>query len=379
MRRFFRTILLLVLASGRSDAASDPEPPPEAGRIPAEIDRMASALYKTREEAFETLSAWARRHAGTREALWKAALAHADLEVRERARMILEETELDFTESAVGVPGIAGRLRSDDLKTRFDALLALPRTREAFPILKRFVRDPQIDPQLRSVALELAARIPLAETAQLILAVAREPANPSRERAVYWLGRLRIEAALPLLVAAARDPGDPARLAACHALATLGDPAAAPVFREIIQDLAAPENVKVMALVGSAKLADAKAVPLLAVIARGAEPAGGASPTVRVFAVRALGRIQDPRATELLVGLVAETTGDPLVRREACLALGEQHAPEGLAPLAAAVADGRLPLHARKAAVAALRRLTGWSVEGTVDAQALFYQGKIAR
>ncbi len=379
MRRPALPLLFLVLVAGPSVAAADPEPPPGAERVSGEIDRMSSPLYRIREEAFETLSAWARRHAGAREALRQAALAHADLEVRERARMILEETELDFTESAVGVPGIAARLRSEDLKTRFDALLDLPRTREAFPVLRRFVRDAGVDPQLRSVALELAARIPLPETARLLLAVAREPANPSRDRALYWLGRLRVEPALPLLVAAARDPGDPARLAACHALAVLGDPSAAPVFREVAQDASASDSVRVMALVGTAKLADAQAVPALAAILRGGEPARGASQAVRVFAARALGRMHDPRATESLAAAVAGTSEDPLVRREACLALGEQRAPEGAAPLAAAVADVGIPLHVRKAAVAALRRLTGWSIEGTVDEQALFYRGKIPR
>lgn len=339
---------------------------------------MAHPLFKVREEAFAVLSDWARRHAGTREALKKSALGHPDLEVRERTRMVLEETELDFAERAVGIPGIAERLRSEDLQARFEAMLSLPRTREAFPILRRFVRDAQADPRLRAVALDLLARTAVPEAAQVLLATAREADHPARVRAVYWLGKLRVESALPLLLAAARDSRDGARLAACHALAILGDASAAPVFREIVEDLDAPEALKVMALVGTAKLADAQAVPLLASIARG-DPERPVSQTVRVFAARGLGRIHDPRSTAALAAVVSDVSQDPVVHREACLALAEGRAAEALQPLAQAVAERRLPLHARKAAVAALRRLTGWSVEGTIDDQAVFYQSRISR
>lgn len=374
MRRLLPFLLLLAAVAAR--AAGAPDPSEEA--VAREIDRMGHSLFKVREEAFAVLSDWARRDARTREALRGSASTHADLEVRERARMVLEETELDFAERSVGIPGLAARLKSEDLQERLEALLSLPRAREAFPILRRFVRDAQADPRLRAVALDLLARTAAPEAAQVLLAAAREADHPARTRAIFWLGKLRVEQAVPLLLAAARDSRDGARLAACHALAILADASAAPVFREIVQDLDAPEPLKVMALVGTGKLADAQAVPLLAAIVR-RDPERPVSQTVRVFAARAMGRIHDRRSTDALVAVVTDVSEDPVVHREACLALAEGRAAEALRPLAAAVAEPRLPLHARKAAVAALRRLTGWSVEGTVDDQAVFYQSRISR
>ncbi len=371
---------VLVLALGFSAQAQEEgegTPAPAAGALAQEIARMGDIQFKAREEAFHVLSGWARRFPEAREVLAQAVAVHADLEVRERARMVLEETELDYAQTRLGIEGLAQKLRSGDVRVQFEAIASLPRVDEAFGVLKAFAADRQADPQLRAAALEILARIPLVETAAFLSAVARDPQDPLRERAVFWLGRLRVASVLPYLSSIARDARDPVRLRACYALTILGDPAAAPVFRDVLQDIDAPEDLKSMAAIGCGALADGQAVPILMPIAQGE----GLPPSsaLRIFALRSLGRIRDPRAVACLGEIVGRADEDATVQREACLALGQSRAWEAVGILRACLETETKPLRVRKAAVAALRRITGWSLPGPVPDQVVFYQEVLGR
>lgn len=371
-RRLPRALAAAFLAALWAGAAEEPLPPVEPL-----IERMGDRQFRIREEAFQALSARARADAAARDALAAAVARHPDLEVRERARMILEETELPFLETVLEMPGLAERLSSGDLKEQFEALASVPRAPEAFPLFRRFVADRQANAQLRSLALEASARLPLSEVRALLRDVARDTGEPLREQAIAWLGRLRETAAAPDLLGVARDPRDAARLRACYALVAMRHAPALSLLRELVADAALADDLRSLAVIGCGRMRDVQSLPALLALARG-ETLSRPDHPLRIFAVRALGDLPDPRAGAVLLDLVVRP-GDGSVQREACLALGARREAEAVEALRRCLEDGGRPLRVRKAAVAALRRITGWERAGPLEAQAAFYKERMAR
>lgn len=350
--------------------------PPAEAEVSSEIARMGSADFVVREEAFRSLSAWARQDPAVRARLLRETARNADLEVRERARIILEETELDYAERVLSLPGLAERLRDRDESVVIEALRSLPPAAESASLLRRFLEGrPAWAHRLEVV--DLLSRIPSPIVPEALLSCAKDPSDPARGYALGALGRLRVAEAEDLLLAVARDRTDPDRAEACGALVTLGSGRAGPVFRAILREGAREEIVRI-AVLGLAYGGDPADAAELARLA-GAPPGPERDDDAASLAVDGLGRLQDARAVDALLAILARRDDSPVLRRQACLSLGRLRAAEAVGPLLARLKDPAEPLQVRKAAVAALRRITGAFLEGTVQEQALFYSERTAK
>ncbi|HEY5145759.1 MAG TPA: HEAT repeat domain-containing protein, partial [Polyangiaceae bacterium] len=168
-------------------------------------------------------------------------------------------------------------------------------------------------------------------------------------------------AALPLF-AFATGPADPAlRARAMIACGSLADATLVPKYEALLfpkdalgDQAGAADAVGVAAVWGLARMADARALPVLRRVARGAAPA------MRALAVLGLGLAHDTASAPEIAEIARSVDGGTLTRAAAAYALGELDA-QPYVPAVIEIAEGGEMLPRRMALVALARMARGTS------------------
>ena len=263
------------------------------------------------------------------------------------------------------------------------------------PDLTTLITDPE--PRIRRRAALAIGRVGLGEGAAPLLPLLTDPDGEVRQMAAFALGLLGDKSAVAALTAALQDGEPRVRGRAAEALGLIGDAGSA---AQIGQMVAGYIQQGAVASIGPddeqwPKTAEADAVRLgvfalvrqkaweplaSAVLDSSGRPVSGWWPIAyalqrigdpravpalqqllngpgrytRAFAARGLGALKHAASVPALVTLLQQSTSDPAMAFTAIHALGQIGAPEGAAPILAALAADKTDLNVRLEAVAAL-------------------------
>jgi HEAT repeat protein/cyclophilin family peptidyl-prolyl cis-trans isomerase len=266
------------------------------------------------------------------------------------------------------------------------------------PDLTTLITDPE--PRIRRRAALAIGRVGLAEGAAPLLPLLTDPDVEVRQMAAFALGLLGDKSAVAALTAALQDAEPRVRGRAAEALGLIGDAGSAALVGQMVagyiqqgavasigpDDEQWPKTAEadavrlgVFALVrqkaweplASAvldssgrpvsawwpiayalqRIGDPRAVPALQQLLN------GPGRYTRAFAARGLGALKHAASVPALVARLQQSTNDPAMAFTAIHALGQIGAPEGAAPILAALGADKADLNVRLEAVAALTAL----------------------
>jgi len=266
------------------------------------------------------------------------------------------------------------------------------------PDLTTLITDPE--PRIRRRAALAIGRVGLSEGAAPLLPLLTDPDGEVRQMAAFALGLLGDKSAVAALTAALQDAEPRVRGRAAEALGLMGDAGSAALVGQMVAGYIqqgavasiAPDDEQwpktaeadavrlgVFALVRQKaweplaaavldssgrpvsawwpiayalqRIGDARAVPALQQLLN------GPGRYTRAFAARGLGALKHAASVPALVALLQQSTSDPAMAFTAIHAIGQIGAPEGAAPILAALAADKADLNVRLEAVAALTAL----------------------
>ncbi len=246
------------------------------------------------------------------------ALKDRDVDVRRAAAQALANLE-----DPRAVPGLIAALGDADAQVRGYAAMALGslEDRRAVPGLLALLKDGSVD--VRRCALEALSNFPDGVPVDVVLATMNDADAELRHVAIsYALSRLhegeedsppdpRYVAAFTRLL---KDPSADIRQMAVSAVAQAGLTQAPPELLAMATDKSADVRQQVAYALGN--IGDARAVPALKALL------GDGNADVREAAINGLSEVRDRSALEALVG--ALRSEDPVVRRQAAMALGQR-------------------------------------------------------
>ncbi len=209
----------------------------------------------------------------------------------------------------------------------FDPLRPTDLADRTLPAIRAALADPS--PEVRMAAALAAGNARDAASLPAIEEMLRRGSRAERRAAALALGFLGDAASLPALERAGSDADPAVRTAALLASGLLGEPSAAAGLRaDLERSLGAAardgRETRVAAVSALGLLRDRASTPLLGRIASSRTLRDD---LLRAHALTALGRIGDPAAIPVLLGVLREEP-DASIRRSAALALGCFRGPE---------------------------------------------------
>jgi HEAT repeat protein len=331
--------------------------------IPASLARLLGS-HEARHDVIEAFV----RHGSSAVMLLIDYLTTGDQETRRSAVVALGRIG-----DRRAVPALIERLKNDDRELRLPIVAALARLGDvrAFEALLGLLGDDDI--ATRQAVIGALNSIGHPEMAARILPMLAD-ANPLvRESAVKIAGYFGYESCITGVLACCADPDEAVRAAALEHLPYFDDPRALPVLRRAIETdtpVARAAAAKALAFVtspdvqGMLERATGDPEPWVryfSTISLGRQQTGTSvdtlarvanhdpAPHVRVAAVEAIGAIDGPLATDVLIPLAARADDSGLA---AIGVLGRSTSDEALATLTSAVRSDAAPR--RIAAIAAL-------------------------